>query len=516
MTASSGDAAADEALAGGATGFDWRRVHPVTPLVRGWVVVVVVVLGFGRQVLEQGAEERDAAVNHLGWVGLGLLALAVVVVGLSWLSWRFTAFALTDDAVHVRRGVIWRQHRKARLDRVQAIDVEQPFVARLVGLAELKIEVAGGSGSAVTIAYLREADARLLRAEVLARAAGVDATVVAAPRVDGAAAPVGPVPVRSDGPAPSDAPAAVVPGLLRVPALEAPEQEVYEVPSGRLVGSTLLTGEAIALLVVLLGVVGLGVATHSLAAAFTMIWVVVGLGSAVFNRFNRGFAFRAATSPDGIRLEHGLTESRAQTIPPGRVQAVELHQPLLWRRNDWWVVRVNVAGYGNSAESKPSSTVLHPVATRHEAFTAVWLVLPDLGTPDPVGVLSEGLGGTGPSDVYTAAPRRARWLDPVAWRRTAFTVTHRALVARTGRLHRRLVLVPHGRTQSLGLRQGPVGRRLGIATFVVHSTPGPVSPQIPHLDGSVARRLLDEQVVRAREARAHDVPERWMRPETAP
>ena len=98
-----------------------------------------------------------------------------------------TRFAVTDEAVHLRTGILFRQQRQARLDRLQAVDVVQPLLARLVGLAELKLEVAGGSGSAVSLAFLREADAEALRAELLALAAGLQrpgAVAVPAP-VDG-------------------------------------------------------------------------------------------------------------------------------------------------------------------------------------------------------------------------------------------------------------------------------------------------------------------------------------------
>ncbi len=75
---------------------------------------------------------------------------------------------------------------------------------------------------------------------------------------------------------------------------------------------------------------------------------------------------------------------------------------------------------------------------------------------------------------------------------------------------RRLVVVPHEKTQSLGLQQGPLQRRLGLASFQLHSTPGPVTPIAPHLDAAVAGTLLVEQAERARTARARSGPERWM------
>ena len=79
-----------------------------------------------------------------------------------------------------------------RLDRLQAVDVVRPLVARALGLAELRLEVAGGSSSEAPLAYLSEAAAQRLRAELLARAAGLHHETPEAPEVvllAGAAAP---------------------------------------------------------------------------------------------------------------------------------------------------------------------------------------------------------------------------------------------------------------------------------------------------------------------------------------
>jgi putative membrane protein len=80
-------------------------------------------------------------------------------------------------------------------------------------------------------------------------------------------------------------------------------------------------------------------------------------------------------------------------------------------------------------------------------------------------------------------------------------VLDRALLLRRGVLTRELDVVPHARTQSLALTQGPLQRRLRLVTFVVHSTRGPVAPTAEHLAPDVAGRLLAEQAERARTAR---------------
>lgn len=450
----------------------WHRLHPVTPVIRSWKVVAVLLLVYVQQRSDalfagQGLPGRTEVL-----VSVGLLLVGVLVgVAASALSWRMTRYQVDDEAVHLHSGVLFRQQRQARLDRLQAVDVVQPLLARILGLAELRLEVAGGAGSDVRLAYLKEAEAQRLRNTLLARAAGV--------RYETAEAP------------------------------EAPEREVLTVPVDRLLASLLRSGTTVAL------------ALTAAALLVGVVWLdlpglLAGLGPAllataiaVWTRFSREFSFRVAVSPDGVRLRHGLLEQRAQTVPPGRVQALRLSQPLLWRRPDWWRVEITVAGYGGGQE-EGTANVLLPVGPREDAVAVLSLVLPDLGVQDPVAALDDGLSGTTAERGWVVAPPRSRWVDWVSWRRNGYLVAGTALLLRRGRLWRQLDVVPHERTQSLGLTQGPLQRRLRLATMAAHSTPGPVQPTVSHLDAEVALGLLTEQAERARRARRLARPERWM------
>jgi putative membrane protein len=456
----------------------WRRMHPVTPALKGWkaLAALLAVVAYNTSDNIQNAGDL---VRGGRWLYVIVVIIAFAVVGFTYatIAWRVTKFSVTDEAVHLRTGVLFRQQRQARLDRLQAVDIVQPLLARLTGLAELKLEVAGGAGSAVSLSFLREADAEALRAELLARAAGLH--------------------VRTD----------------RAPAPSAPEQPVFEVPMPRLLWATLRSAVTVIFVLFVVAIVVGIVATRDIAPVFTLVPAMLGIVGAVWARVNQGANFRAAISPDGIRLRHGLTEARAQTVPPGRVQALRFSQGPLWRSVDWWRVEMNVAGYGGVRDHE-TENVLLPVGTREEALLALWLVLPDLHVEDPRALLDAALVGSGDAGGFTTVPRRARWVDLIGWRRRGVLVTDRALFVRSGRIFRRLVVVPHERTQSLALRQGPIQRRLHVASLHVHSTPGPVHPTVEHLDEHVAAALLDEQTERARTARAGAGPEQWMlRPE---
>jgi putative membrane protein len=462
---------------------DWKRVHPLTPLIRSSQFFFVLLLLVGQQVVSDGMGEGgdgtfllDVIGHETYLIGLILPVAVLVVIGLSVLVWRFIRYRVGTEALEIHTGVLFRQHRSARLDRIQAVDVVQPLVARAVGLARLRVEVAGGSDSKIDLSYLTETQAHQLRAELLARAAGV--------RFEGHEAP------------------------------EAPELHHLEVPAPRLLSSLLLSVPTVLLVLGLVPLAAMAITIRTVTPLMGMIPALIMLGSLLWERFSHGFAFRVSTSPDGLRLRHGLLEQQAQTVPPGRIQALRVSQPFLWRRRDWWWIQMIIAGYGlENAGSGQKMNVLLPVGTRAETLGVLAMALPDLGDtgPDtPREVVEAGMTGTTTDHGFVTVPKRARVLDPLGWQRGGFRFTGNVLLIRHGRFHRTLDLVPHARTQSCGVKQGPVQRRLGLATFTVHTTPGSFTVEAEHLYPRVCEQLLDEQIRRARLARSVAGPERWM------
>ena len=76
----------------------------------------------------------------------------------AWTIWRFTAVA-----------VFWfKKNRTIRLESVQSVDISRPLVARLLGLSELRFEVADGSSEALHIKYVSARKAEVLRRTAMA------------------------------------------------------------------------------------------------------------------------------------------------------------------------------------------------------------------------------------------------------------------------------------------------------------------------------------------------------------
>jgi putative membrane protein len=503
---------------------EWTRAHPVTPVINAFQGFVAIGVAFLAQ-LSSGSGDRDRP-GMPPVVVWGFFLVGLIVVGFAFMAWRVNEYRIGDDAVYQRKGVVFKQHRKARLDRLQAVDVVQPLFARIFGFAETKIEVAGGSGSTVSLRFLTLDDAESLRNEVLALAAGYRGETAEAGAPDARPAPPagqGAPPVEGwAAPQAEESLTREAPPALPIPrprAAAAVERRVYEVPFGRLIGSILFswTFVVVALAAVLIGVsmtllneaeeAEASVGGSTTGGITSVVFALVGVTAILWGQLNANANFSAGIAADGVRLSHGLLDTRRQTVPPGRVQALNIKQSLLWRRFDWWKITINVAGYQDQREAV--STLL-PVGTRQQALDALWLVLPDLGDPDPAGTISTAMGGKGDENGFTASPARSWIFDPFQWRRRGVRSTERALLIRRGLFVREFFVVPHERTQSLAIRQGPLQRWLDLATIEVHSTRGVVRPVAGHLDLDDATAFIDDQSRRAREGRRRQTPEQWM------
>lgn len=489
----------------------WERVHPLSPLARFWIAIVVLIFTFGRHFLEDSLEGGDdahvlqdgvgrmvASLSLLAW--LGLIAVVLVVIGILFWSWWFTRYTITDGTVRLRQGVIFRTDKQARLDRVQSIEVTQPFFARLIGLAELRFDVADSGDSTLHLQYLRKADAEDLRARLLGRKREIqqEASSTNEPAPWGPEASV----AEESTAAPTPRDATPDPSTDR-PGAPSADTEIARMSVGRAVGATLMSGVGLWFVIVLLGA---GIMTVFLPGVGLVSFVptLLGFGSLIWSGINEGANFRISPNGEGFRVRHGLTSTSAQSIPLGRIQAVGIDQPWLWRIPGWFRVRINSAGLGTDA-GEDSRHVLLPAGSGQDLFDLITHVIP---SPQDGGVsgqtLRAALEGRGDGHGFVIAPRRSQWLDPFAQRRNGYANTADLILLRGGWLDRRLSIVPHARTQSAAISDGPLTRRLGLADVRLDSVGGSVQTTVKHLALDDARTLVRDQARRASFARRID------------
>jgi putative membrane protein len=423
-------------------GLVWERLHPLTPLLRGYRVIGVLAVGLTQESV------RSMPARVAAYLLLGAIPLAALY---GFLSWRFTRFTIAEGNLRLETGVLFRRSRRVPLERLQAVDIVRPLFARALGLAELRLEVVGGGRTEAPLTYLGEDRAAAVRARLLALAAGVAA----------------------DAPPP-------------------PELVLVQVPSGVLAAAIALGGPAITggLLVLGLGVLAVVRPEALLPVGISLFPLLLGTGGFAVRRFLTEYGFTVADSPDGLRLRHGLLETRAQTIPRGRVQAIRVVEPLLWRRFGWVRVEVDVAGYPGrhtGQEAQSATSALLPVAPKGLA----------------TAVLGHVLAGVDLARLPTAPPpRRARWRAPLLFPHLGVAWDDRHAVTTFGRLRLVTDVVPNEKVQSLRLVQGPWQRRLRLATLHLDTAGRDVHARAAHRDAAEAEALFERGVLLTRAARA--------------
>lgn len=115
------------------------------------------------QVFDENNSYFSATYSQL----IGFAVLVLILVGGS-IDWWFTRYSLDDLAIHRRSGFLFKKNRTIRLESVQSVDISRPLVARLLGLSELRFEVADGSSEALHIKYVSARKAEVLRRTAMA------------------------------------------------------------------------------------------------------------------------------------------------------------------------------------------------------------------------------------------------------------------------------------------------------------------------------------------------------------
>lgn len=412
------------------------RLHWATALLRALGILVVTV-GVFLPMLSSG--------RVLAIFLLCLLPLTAGAFTYTFLSWWQVRFWISGDDLVYSSGLIRRKTRTIPLSRLQAVDVVQPVLLRVFGLAEVRLELAGGDQGEVKFSMLGKYMAEQLRAALLAHAAGLSGYTP-----------------------------------------EAPEQRFYRVPFLTLFAGLLLRIPVLISVLLFVALVLIGFIGQEPGVAAGAVPAFLGLLRGVVAPLLTYTLFTVSLSPDGLRLRYGLLGTRMQTVPPGRVHAVRIVEPGLWRSFGWARVEVTVAGYVGGQQMR--TAILLPVAPRRVAFSILSMVFPGTDVakvrllPAARGLLGSAAAGT----------------DDVVF------------VSRRGWVCHTLDVVAHARAQSMQFSVGPWQRLRGLATVYVDTPPGPVRLAAPNRPLEEARAIVESEAWRARRARdAADQPERW-------
>lgn len=386
------------------------------------------------QAFDENSSYFSATYSQL--IGFGVLML--ILVGGS-IDWWFTRYSLDDLAIHRRSGFLFKKNRTIRLESVQSVDISRPLVARLLGVSELRFEVADGSSEALHIKYVSARKAEVLRRTAMAsinllrsEAAGRPVDVlpesmqISAERMPdadqlhqpyeasygapyeasyGAPAQDGAQPAHQQAapqqggysqPAPEQG--IQQPGASRrgarmpMPVAADPSQPpIFRISNMRLIASIMLEH-----LVWLVPAVALMVGAAVIAAILdgespflifmallpgTFVPLLGYLGT-LWARFDGAANFKITPSGQGgVTLRYGFTGTHTQNVMVERIQALAVEQSILWRAFGWYRIKMTIAGIGieqNDNQKLVTRNVALPVGNKQETLMVLRLLLPAL------------------------------------------------------------------------------------------------------------------------------------------
>ena len=268
----------------------------------------------------------------------------LVAVGYEVAYYRRFEYELTDDTFDIRSGVISRREREIPYRRIQNVDISRNVLQRLLGIAAVNLETAGGSSTEGSIRYVSPAEAKRLQSELQRRKRRVESDVEgdvddgteAEPVEETLLYAISPIELGLVGALSFD------PRLLGLAVFVASGsfpvfQQFLPQPEALLLS---ITG--------LLVVVGLFVAS----------WLL-GVAVAVTNYYG----FRLTRSGDEFRYERGLLRRFSGSIPSEKVQSITVQDNPLKRTFGYATLVIETAGYapGGGGEGRGQQVAV-PIA----------------------------------------------------------------------------------------------------------------------------------------------------------
>ena len=430
------------------------------------------------QVFDENNSYFSATYSQL----IGFAVLVLILVGGS-IDWWFTRYSLDDLAIHRRSGFLFKKNRTIRLESVQSVDISRPLVARLLGLSELRFEVADGSSEALHIKYVsaRKAEVlrrtamasiNLLRSEAAGRPVDVlpDSMQISAERMPDAdqlhqpfeasyeapysapaqnstqqvapqqgAQQLAPEQSAPQQPAPQQPVASRRGARMPMPVAADPSQPpIFRISNVRLIASIMLEH-----LVWLVPAVALMVGAAVIAAIMAgespflifmamlpgMFAPMVGYVVALWTRFDGAANFKITPSGQGgVTLRYGFTGTHTQNVMVERIQALAVEQSILWRAFGWYRIKMTIAGIGiekNDNQKLVTRNVALPVGNKQETLMVLRLLLPALDEGQAQVLLDTADGSlkrqTPQVPAMIVTPSSARWMDLLTWKRNGVT-----------------------------------------------------------------------------------------------
>lgn len=430
-----------------------------------------------------------------GVVVFAVIVLAGIALSLGWqlAYYRRFEYTITEDTFDIDSGVLSRRSREIPYGRIQNVDIRQNVLQRVLGIAEVRLETAGGGETEAQLKYVGLPAAEHVQEEVSRRK-------------------------RGDS---GDSEAASTDRETRLFELRPRELFVLGVVSMDL--------RLLSIVAVPLSFVGPSVLADFVPEAAT-IWffAVVALGIVVSSAIVSGglamaryYGFVLTDREEEYRYERGLLQRFSGSIPKDKVQTLTLRENVLARRFGYASLTIETAGYAGSGDGSSSgSQSAIPIAERDRAVELANLIEDfeglDFERPPKRARLRYAVRYSIVLGFLVAAAYAvvrftdlsAPWyallgglvLVPIAahlkWRHRGYRLEDDYVITRNGFWSQRITIVPTYRIQTVVTAATVFQRRRHLGTLVV-DTAGSSSllgddATAVDIDADVAERLREE------------------------
>ena len=401
-----------------------------------------------------------------------------------WLGWLRFRYHVGDHDIRVEKGILSRTARSIPYDRIQDVSIEQKPLARMMGLGEVKFETGSGDGDDAKLSFVTLEEANRLRALIRSRKAGV------------AVAPEDPL------------------------ASETEDDEIIFAMDGKRVFILGLYSFSLVIFAVLGGLAqqfdfllpfdvwdfkrwvglaeesgvsvdkinGVGMAAQFILAfgAFTSL-IFIGFATGVARTLLREHAFRLTQTSKGFRRRRGLLTLTDVVMPTHRVQAAVVQTGPIRKWRGWHSLKFVSLAQDSKEES---NYVAAPLATLDEVWRIAqaaridapdgderlrrgsaryWIIQLLLLVPPILVAMAALVIFADASFIRTTLlllllvfAAIMFWLD---WRRYRFGLDDQQLYLQRGWWQQQLTIAPQVKVQSIEIAQGPLARRLGLASL---------------------------------------------------
>ncbi len=484
-----------------------RRLHPMSWLfvliqqLKQFIVPILALFLFGR------GDRNDL------W---GLVAICVLGVVSIWQYYTYR-FRIGVDSLEIRSGLFERSLRQIPFARIHNVGLHQTLLHRIFGVAEVRLESAGGIKPEAEMRVLKLTDALALEA-LVRRRSNANAAVAASA---------------------SNAAATEYELLHSLSTMEVVRVGLISnrgmiVVGGAFValsqfGSDLMSDLLESWGRALFGVVDSYGRGHEVMATMILVLLFLALLRAfsVLLAVLQYSGFRLEEHGRRLTLERGLLTRIRTSTPRRRIQSWTLREGMLHRLFRRRTLEVGTAVLDNGSHGQPRSLrEIAPVATpqrcdeliRHLAPQAHWppqtwlrlhrwtfarLFVPQMLLASLLGavaLLSFGLLGL----VFVAL--WVPWVAYITWqhaRHAGYAVDERMIATRSGWWKREWRFAEIGKLQAIRFGQSPLERRLGMATLLLDTAGGNALAEplrirfLPEADARALHARLGREIARS-------------------